>query len=86
VNKPTTELKAFGKPIYCSLVKVKQSLTLNQGLASFVTTKTPGLLKLVIIKWQLDLLLNIKKTALFSLANIKVEKTQIQHLLRFEVY
>jgi hypothetical protein len=40
IDKPKEELKAFGKPICCSLVKVKHTLEINaKDLASFVPTK-----------------------------------------------
>jgi beta-glucosidase len=60
------------------------TLEINAKDLAFVPTKTPGLLRLVIIKWQLDLLPSILKKALFSLANIKiVEKTTFTPDLKF---
>jgi beta-glucosidase len=67
-----------------------QTITLEinaKDLASFVPTKNAWIAEAGNYKVAIgSSSLNIKKTALFSLANIKIVEKQIQHLLRFEVY
>jgi beta-glucosidase len=84
-DKPTEELKAFGKTNLLQPGE-SQTITLTLNQRSFICYQQnawiaeAGNYKVAIF------FLNIKKTALFSLANIKIVEKQIQHLLRFEVY